>query len=291
MVWSLLAYLCCLDQYQASAGDGCHRGSQDSTDAGDLTPSSLRLGVPSGAIMVSPWLSRPPAHSSQFPDFVDTPQLLNAARSYLARFPILPERPDPFRGEWYLWRRSISRMYKRSVPAEGPGGAAAQGSLPDVADAAERGMSDMTQTTGISAPQPQSQMMPNDGNLAAWLTTPFFARLTSHHPLISPCTTYPSDPTKLSPFVHQVLAYAKSKHVKILSSSGTAEWFHEPVQLLGGAAKAAGMEVAIIHEIGGSHCENFLFLAEFGGAGRRLLRSVLDWSEDLRTAEQDGSSH
>jgi hypothetical protein len=122
--------------------------------------------------------------------------------------------------------------------------------------------------------------------LTDWLETPIFAHLTSHHPLYSPCSIPPfltpgKNPASHSPFVQQVLATVKQNKVKMLITSATGEWFHGPNRLLAEAVGEAGVDVVVKQEYGLMHCENFLFLAEYGMAGRRLLDAMLEWGNEV----------
>jgi acetyl esterase/lipase len=223
LVWSLLAYLC-------------------------IASREGKLGPPGGVIMISPWLSLPPTTPTPMPDFLDEPQLLNAARSYLARFPILPARADPFSSEMSIWIAAISEKFANVASVlRGKG---------------------VMQRVAQAELHPQSDPLIKD--LAQWLEPASFARTTSHHPLLSPCSDLDS------PFVTAVLAIA-ARHTRMLIVSGTAEWFHAPAQQMASAAVMAGADVEVVHEMGGFHCESCLFLAEWDGPGRRLVDAIRQW--------------
>jgi acetyl esterase/lipase len=321
MVWSVLAYLCALVQERSAASEakalekGSDENDLDEVEgllSADITAPSCNtqtrasvtrrcLGLPGGVIMVSPWVSLPPAPEAEtpYPDFANRPQLLNAARCYLARFPVLPERPDPFASDWAGWRKGLFGRRDR---------AGSQGDLDvggnrvgagDVEKAAQKQADRLDIVNTQKRPALSAHQMPV--SLVDWLHTPMFARMTSHHPLYSPCS-FPSssvphpplhsvhlqhqqhvtrdsgNPASESPFVRQVLCTIKQNKVKVFIMSASGEWFYHPTRLLAEAMAEAGVDMVYKQEQGLIHCENFVFLAEYGMAGRRLLDAVLDWA-------------
>ena len=283
MVWSVLAYLSCLVQ-----GEQLPPRSQPTERVGGVASKSL--GLPGGVIMVSPWVSLPPAREAEtpYPDFANAPQLLNAARSYIARFPLEPAGPDPFASEWRSWRKRAPVDNCRDDLAK-----AGQQQKNDIDIESGMGSEDESKThcSGLLAALkrgPACDPMDRCPNppLTDWLETPIFAHLTSHHPLYSPCSIPPflpegKNPASHSPFVQQVLSTIKQNEVKILITSATGEWFHGATRLLAEAVGEAGVDVVVMQEYGLMHCENFLFLAEYGMAGRRLLDAVLEWGNEV----------
>lgn len=286
MVWTVLAYLCCLAQFARSTSPRTATSSK----------SVQKLGLPGGVIMISPWLSLPPTPSTPYPDFLDTPQLLNAARSYMARFPIVAHRPDPFSSELSLWRKAymqraralvskldpfgvmaISANHRKGLEANTMRGSqAGSGKVLDmVADWEMYSREDPdlfspVDTTPSALKEPHTHT-----DLSTWLDASVFAQMISHHPLVSPSSPAPEG--QFSPFVNQVLAIARTHNVRMLMVSGTAEWFHEPARALARYAGKLGSEVGSLEEVGGFHCENCQFPAELPGPGARLVQAIRRW--------------
>lgn len=297
MVWSVLAYLCALAQKEEKERAQLPAFTAEGTDRRverELHKKKMALGLPGGVVMISPWLSLPPTPPSHLPDFLDEPQLLNAARSYMARFPIVPSRPDPFTSELGIWRRAIVSRVEMVLTKMAVFGIVGRGTRMGTAGKAKGGKGSVIETMAEEELHPDDDLLldlkakrggsgaPVD--LARWLGSPYFAHLTSHHPLVSPCSApFSPDPNntaatpQLSPFVDQVLTTAKRFDVRMLMVSGTAEWFHAPAQFLARAAEQKGMEVAVVQEVGGYHVENCLFIAEVGGPGKRLVDAIRRW--------------
>ena len=112
--------------------------------------------------------------------------------------------------------------------------------------------------------------MPN--TLEGWLDPSVFARMTSHHPFISPAT----DPA--SPFIHGILEVMRKEDTRVMIHIGTAEWLYKPTMRFAKIIQAARVDVEILEDIGGMHSEAALVPVEFSGSARRLLDQVLLWS-------------
>ena len=191
--------------------------------------------------------------------------LLNAARCYLARFPIQKHRPDAFRSVLPVWMASITgqspKLWQRFEctrsgvpPAERDVEAHCNG------DASV----EILQPDEIAVHQQMRR-------LTHWLELSTFTRMTSHHPLVSPAT----DPE--SPFVKSIFAAMSEHQIQLMVYVGTAEWFYEPVMAFAKAAAAADVKVETVMENGGFHCESCILPGEWGSASGRLVRTLLEW--------------
>lgn len=217
-------------------------------------------------MIVKPWLSLPPVVPSGYPDLIDEPQLLNAARCYLARFPILAHRPNPFQSDWYLWQdvlriRILSALATLKVIIPG--------------HRAKRGVSFIEKAEQqILNPAPLSSTMTiktDPSSHLGWLEETTFSQMTSHHPFVSP-----SSDTRSS-FVKHSLELLARNGTRMLMHCGTAEWFYEPAIEFTKAAKSAGMKVRVVESIGGFHVEGCVLPPDLGGAGARLQKCLIDF--------------
>jgi len=275
LCWSLAAYLAVLDTVSKEelglpGGVILISVSQAASSAHDsnwpLVPAGIQaLSRPddckqSSGTDIQPWLALPPAQDSSYPDFVDVPQLLNAARCYMARYPILPHRPDPFSSDLLIWSAAL-RQYLRTVLTKLP--------LSHFVYSTHRPPSSVptrsADTPGIPFPLNKSSS-PHE-----WLEIPILHKLSSHHPLVSPS----SDPS--SPFVRNVLRAFAQNGTRILLHVGTAEWFYLPSIQFAVAAQNAGVDLRLHEEKGGQHSEACVLPAEMGGRAQRLVEGVLDW--------------
>ncbi|ORX40671.1 Alpha/Beta hydrolase protein [Kockovaella imperatae] len=244
LCWSLFATLVVLDE---------------ETDAG--------LGVPGKVALISPWLALPPCPSAQYPDFLNKPMMLNAARCYMARFPIVKHRPDPFKSTLPQLSSDISRMGR------------ALGRRVDVC--ARRSKSSDVEANHMTLSReilrPDDEMLDQSlSSLSRWLEIETFTRMTSHHPLVSPAT----DPN--SPFVTLVFKAMSRLGTKLLIHAGTGEGFYSAAMSFGRAAKAADTKVQIEIEEGGFHSEACIMPGEWGGASQRLVGTLVEWLARLK---------
>lgn len=192
--------------------------------------------------------------------------LLGAARCYLARFPIIKHRPDPFVSDLRIWANAVDQHARRYFDA----------------------LSRMLHANGWPLlPRPKRQYSITEemaakqldpkplwqvpSTLRGWLEPSAFAQLSSHHPLVSPCTD-----TK-SPFVRGVLDVLAENKTKMYVQAGTAEWFYPAGASMARAAKEAGIDVVWQEELGGCHVEACVTPAELGGAPARLLKGLRRW--------------
>ncbi|ORY26679.1 Alpha/Beta hydrolase protein [Naematelia encephala] len=240
LCWSVYAYLAIVKE------DARKAGRKD------------ELGLPGNLLLISPWLSLPPTPSSDYPDLVDSPQLLNAARCYMARFPILKHRPDPFSSEMSHLITRLSHLTFTLVP---------------ILFAPHRYPRSMHTSEVIQDEvlQPTNALLGLDIALEHWLEAFAFISLSSHHPLVSPGTDVDS------PFVRQVLNIMKREGTRLMIHVGTAEWFCEPCLRFAKAADDCGVQVEVQVEKGGLHIESCLLLGEMGGSAGRLVEGILDW--------------
>ena len=256
--WSLITYLAAIDE----AGLG-HLGIPETVIMISVSPHiACYLLLDLELTSEQPWLSLPPVRPSGYPDLIDEPQLLNAARCYLARFPILRNRPDPFQSDWYLWQELIRIRIESAVAI-----------LKGLTKFRRRGDSDtriekveqaiLEPSSPLATDKPSSHL--------GWLEELTFSRLTSHHPFVSPSTDLGS------PFVHYSLDILARNRTKMLMYCGTAEWFYEPAIRFANAAQHAGMDVEVIESLGGFHVEGCVLPPDLGGAGARLQDTLLDF--------------
>ena len=255
LCWTLLAYLAVLQSTKESGK------KLDLPGRVVLISASLPLAPLSSEesnTNAQPWLSLPPTLTPKYPDFVDTPQLLNAARCYLARYPILKNRPNPFKGDLGIWKQVFKQSMDLWIDR-------VRALLPrSIKRRKDRLAKSSKSVLNVDEPPIGKMVMSN------WIQEDMFERLTSHHPLISPSTL----PTH--PFNRQVFEQLKN-HTKLLFHVGTAEWFYEPTIALAKQATKCGIDVCVEKEIGGFHVEGCTFPAEFGGAGERLVSRIFDW--------------
>jgi hypothetical protein len=207
---------------------------------------------------MEPWLKLPPTTAGEFPDFVNTPQLLNAARCYLARYPISGHRSDPFRSSIVPWMLATkSRLLDRL----------------------DR-LRTMTSSQPISVTSSRmKEPIPSDSSFLdqslkkhiEWFDTSAFTQLSSRHPLISPSTDISS------PFVKQNLTLLAQRKTRILVHCGTAEWFYEPIVEVLAAATMACVDIRLVENRGGLHSEACLRSPERGGPAKILQDEILDF--------------
>ena len=178
---------------------------------------------------------------------VDEPLLLNAARCYLAHFPIPKHRPNPFASDLGFWLEATSRwlhenisyLVRRSPPHE-------------------------------MGESPRKIFLPRE-KLASWLDSSSFDSLSSHHPFISPST----DPT--SPFVSEVLDILAGNGTRLFIHIGTGEWFYQFAMDFAGVAKERDVETVLMEEPGAFHVELELLSTERGSMAGRLIDGILGW--------------
>jgi len=195
----------------------------------------------------------------KYPDLIDEPQLFNAARCYLARFPIDPKRPDPFHSDWYLWEEAIrlritgslgwlkSKLLFRSYKK------------PPVTQEIEK------QTLGprMLRKLPKTHI--------GWLDESTFNQLSSHHPLLSPSTDLSSA------FVQHTLELLALNRTTVCMHTGTAEWFYQPAINFCREATRAGIEVILAEDLGGYHVEGCVMPPDFGGPAARLQSRLIEF--------------
>lgn len=190
---------------------------------------------------------------------LDEPQLLNAARCYLGRFPLLPHRPNAFSSDWYLWEKSVRiriaglRNRFKSILGLDP-----------------------IHTTGSTTQKMEKQIMGTSRTLRknpkthiGWLDESTFTQLSSHHPLLSPSTDIDC------PFVKHTLEILAHHGLVIFLHCGTAEWFYEPVMAFSREAERRGVKVVLHQDKGGYHVEGCVMPPDMGGAAARLQEKVL----------------
>jgi hypothetical protein len=211
-----------------------------------------------------PWLALPPTTPTGYPDLVNEPQLLNAARCYLARYPLLKHRPDPFSSDLSVWLTALSRSVTRlSHIVMTP-------FFPWRRWTKDRHHT-LAQSLSEDVLQPRElKHVPPD--LQSWLDGSTFEQLSSHHPFVSPSTDIDS------PFVMRVLDILAKHHTRLFVHCGSAEWFCEPSRRFASAASRAGVETVLEEEEGGYHIESCVMPAELGGAGARLVNAIRAWS-------------
>lgn len=200
--------------------------------------------------------------------------LLNAARCYLARFPVLKHRPDPFQSEWALVRTAWQQRYirARSVLLRIASRIQGQQLKQRMRDTQER------LANQVFDPEPLDV---EPEKLSDWLDVAAFKRLSSHHPFVSPGTD------TSSPFVRQVLGIVADNQTRVLIHHGTAEWFYKPAMRLAAEAKEAGIDVKVVDEVGGFHIEACVMPAELGGSGGRLVNAIRDFERGLAARRPD----
>lgn len=244
LCWSLLAYL-------AVFGEAKVKHPID----------GMTLGVPGRSVLISPWLSLPPTPTTLYPDLVDQPQLLNAARCYLGRYPILKHRPDAFGSDLPLYLEAISQAFRRATSG-----------IPLMRHKQTKDIEEVEK----DVLQPQDDIKPSQkyAKLGAWLREEVFEELSSHHPLLSPSTDLSSA------FVQGVLQILTREKSRMLVYAGTAEWFYQPAMDLAESARAVGVDVTVGEEEGGFHVEGCLAPREWTGASDRLVSTMEKWMED-----------
>lgn len=270
LCWSLVAYLAVLHE----KGKRLFNGEEVGLPGGMVlisvspAPGDFRWGV----LTEQPWLSLPPVRPSGYPDTIDEPMLLNAARCYLARFPVLKHRPDPFNSEWQLMRTAWQQRYARAKSILSRMTSRIHGTPVQhrKRDTQERVAAE------VFDPEP---LVSEPEKLADWLDVATFKHLSSHHSFVSPGTN-----TSCA-FVRQVLDIVAENQTRILIHHGTAEWFYEPAMRLAAEAKEAGVDVTVVDEVGGFHIEACVMPAELGGSGGRLVEAIRNFERGLTARE------
>lgn len=185
----------------------------------------------------------------------------------MARYPIVPSRPDPFAGDFELWSiaaRQVAQALCVKV------GRLAHPLLPArVRSQVESLSAKYARTDSIKATSVKA--IPPGLGLDKWLGHDMFTRLSSHHPLVSPSTDI------TSPFLTATLGQLAQADTKILVHVGTAEWFYLPSKGFAAAARRQGVDVHVQEELGGFHSEACITPADFGGASGRLVEGILRW--------------
>lgn len=190
---------------------------------------------------------------------IDEPQLFNAARCYLARFPIDPSRPLPFESDWYLWEQSIRLRFTGSVKW-----------LKSVLLFRTRPVSSTTEKMERKVLGPRTLTKPPKTHIG-WLDESTFTQLSSHHPLLSPSTDL------ASPFVQQSLRLLAENGTILFLYVGTAEWFYKPAIGFSREAETAGMKVVVSEDMGGYHVEGCVMPPDFGGPAARLQKRLVEF--------------
>jgi hypothetical protein len=194
---------------------------------------------------------------------VNEPQLLNAARCYLARYPLLKHRPDPFSSDLSVWLTALSHSATRlSHIVLTP-------FFPWRRRAKDHHYLAQSLSEDVLHPRRLEHVPPD---LQSWLDESTFEQLSSHHPFVSPSTDIDS------PFVTRVLDTLAKHHTRLFVHCGSAEWFCEPSRRFASAASRAGVETVLEEEVGGHHIESCVMPAELGGAGARLVNAIRAWS-------------
>jgi hypothetical protein len=158
--------------------------------------------------------------AGEYPDFVNTPQLLNAARCYFARYPIPGETIDPFHSAIYSWFAPTKERFIDNIPL-----------LLSVIIPGRQWRS-VTSSNESKYTNPSEELVPiHPETHLGWFDSSVFTQLSARHPLISPST----DVT--SPFVRHTLSLLAKTGTMLLVHCGTAEWFHGPIVDLALAAK------------------------------------------------------
>lgn len=196
--------------------------------------------------------------SGEYPDFVNTPQLLNAARCYLARYQIPGENIDHFHSAIYSWLAptkerfidNIALLWSVIIPG--------------------RQLRSVTSSDESKYTNPSEELVPipPETHLGRFDSS-LFTQLSSRHPLISPST----DVT--SPFVRHTLSLLAKTGTRLLVHCGTAEWFHDPIIELARAAKEEGVDLVLVENPGGLHSEACLRSPERGGPAGILQAEIL----------------
>ena len=197
--------------------------------------------------------------------------LLNAARCYLARFPLLKHRPDPFASDLPLWSSAASRGL-RSIASRFMRLLRGVRLLPTkLRSSDEEKCSTKSVSEEVLQPSDTRDVIRKITHLQDWLEPDIFTALTSHHPLISPCSDIES------PLVSAIFRLLEENRTRCLVHAGTAEWFFEPAMIFAKAAEKSGVDIDVGVEKGGFHSESCMSPGEWGGASGRLVENLLEW--------------
>ena len=185
----------------------------------------------------------------------------------MARYPIVPSRPDPFASDLELWSTAAKQASQALCVRLGR---LAHPLLPTRFRRQLDALSAKYERVGLPDNAPATAVSP-ELPLEKWLSHDMFIRLSSHHPLVSPSTDI------TSPFLVATLQQLAEARTRILVHVGTAEWFYLPGRDLAAAARKEGVDVHVQEEKGGFHSEACITPADFGGASARLVEGILAW--------------
>jgi hypothetical protein len=118
---------------------------------------------------------------------------------------------------------------------------------------------------------PDDEDLGDERPLQEWLGEKSFAKLSSHHPLISPATDLST------PFVNKIIHHLAQNETRFFVHSGTAEWFHPATDDFICVLRKKGIEVEYMEEKGAYHVETCVFPGELGGMSGRLVKGMMDW--------------
>jgi hypothetical protein len=198
--------------------------------------------------------------AGEYPDFVNTPQLLNAARCYLARYPMPGEDIDPFHSAIHSWFALTKERFINNIDLF----------LSDLAPGRQLRSVTSSDESKYTYSSEELVPIPPETHLG-WFDSSVFTQLSTRHPLISPST----DVT--SPFVRHTLSLLAKAGTRLLVHCGTAEWFYDPIIDLALAAKEEGVDLTLVENSGGLHSEACLRSPERGGPAGILQAEILDF--------------